>query len=558
MANKMSCNGLNLFGLCRIPQVSSTSLDALPVRDPSFGSLFAARLQHFKLSRRTSMNSIRQQARTFSMAAVALTMLAALFTGTVRPAQSQTFTTLYSFKGVNNTPRDGNIPNGLVQGTNGLLYGTTAGGGGSEAVGGGGTIFKFSPSGAETVLYSFGLLAGDADGEAPQAPPVPATNGNFYGTSVGNSGGCGGGNGTCGVAYKITPGGALTIIYDFCSVGVGQSFCLDGTTTEGALVLASNGDLYGTNQVYGTYGNGTLFKITPGGALTTLHSFCAIIQNDYCTDGEPPYSALVQGTDGKLYGTTTYGGTINAGTIFSITQGGTFTTLHSFGTDGDLGALPKAPLVQGADGNFYGTTAGGGSTGYGSFFTMTPSGTVTTLYSFCPTGFCTDGADPLALVLGTDGNFYGLTSAGGANNVGTIFQITPSGTLTTVHTFDLTDGYGGGAIMQATSGKFYGTTVLGGANYQSCSCGTVFSLSMGLGPFVETLPASGKVGASIKILGTNLKAATSVSFNGTAATFKVVSNSEITTTVPAGATTGEVQVATPKGTLKSNVAFRVP
>ena len=87
--------------------------------------------------------------------------------------------------------------------------------------------------------------------------------------------------------------------------------------------------------------------------------------------------------------------------------------------------------------------------------------------------------------------------------------------------------------------------------------GTVFSLSVGLGPFVETQPTSGKVGAAVKILGTNLTGATSVTFNGTAAVFKVVSASLITTTVPTGATTGKVKVTTPKGTLKSNVVFRV-
>jgi uncharacterized repeat protein (TIGR03803 family) len=232
--------------------------------------------------------------------------------------------------------------------------------------------------------------------------------------------------------------------------------------------------------------------------------------------------------------------------VFKITLTGTLTTLHSFdSTDGDA---PRA-LVQGTDGNFYGTTTQGGANGYGTVFKITPSGKLTTLDSFAPYGF-----PEATLVLATDGNFYGTTSSGGTEGDGTIFKITPSGKLTTLHTFDGTDGAEiAAALVQDTNGTFYGTAPFGGANND----GTVFSLSVGLGPFVETQPTSGKVGAAVKILGTDLTGATSVTFNGTVAVFKVVSASLITTNVPTGATTGTVEVTTPKGTLKSNVVFRV-
>ncbi len=497
------------------------------------------------------MKHSRPQDKTFHMAAFVLTMGIMLIAGTARPAQAQTFTSLYAFQGGNGTPPGGGYPNGLVQGTNGYLYGTTE----YDTDG----IFKISTSGTLTSLHSFDTLGGDPDGEANGAALVQASNGIFYGTSQGNSGGCGGPNGTCGVVYSLTPAGGFTVVYDFCAVTNANNTCLDGTTTEVALMQASNGDLYGTNQVYGTYSEGTLFKITPGGALTTLHSFCALQQYEDCPDGAPAYSRLIQGSDGNIYGTTEFGGSnFFDGTAFKITPNGTFKTLHSFSADGDLGYTPRGGLVQGANGNFYGVTAQGGTVGAGTFFTMTPSGTVTTLYSFCPTGVCLDGTSPNFVILATDGNFYGTTAGGGAN-LGTIFKITPSGALTVVHTFDGADGISG-TLMQDTNGTFYGTSESGGPGYPNCNdcAGTIWSLSMGLGPFVETLPTSGKVGASIKILGTNLKGAASVSFNGVPATFKVASNSEITATVPAGATTGEVTVETAKGSVQSNVVFRVP
>ena len=182
----------------------------------------------------------------------------------------------------------------------------------------------------------------------------------------------------------------------------------------------------------------------------------------------------------------------------------TFTTLHSF--DGTDGANPNAALIQATNGYLYGTTTECGANGKGgTIFESTPSGALTLVYSFCSQSGCTDGEDPQA------------------------------------------------ALVQDTNGTFYGTTWSGGANGD----GTVFSLSVGLGPFVETNPKSGKVGAAVKILGTDLTGATSVTFNGTAAVFKVVSKSLITTTVPTGATTGTVEVTIPKGTLKSNGVFRV-
>ena len=238
------------------------------------------------------------------------------------------------------------------------------------------------------------------------------------------------------------------------------------------------------------------------------------------------------------------------GSSFQITTNQTFTTLANFNGTND-GAGPSS-LVQGMDGNFYGTTGNRGANGYGTVFKITPGGTLTTLHSFNST----DGYSPSAgLVLATNGSFYGTTQQGGTSNYGTVFKITPGGRLTTLHSFNSTDGaYPYAGLALATNGSFYGTTASGGAN----NAGTVFSLFVGLGPFVETQPTSGKVGAAVKILGTNLTGATSVTFNGTPAVFSVVGPSLVTTTVPTGATSGKVQVVTPSGTLSSNVPFQVP
>jgi uncharacterized repeat protein (TIGR03803 family) len=226
-----------------------------------------------------------------------------------------------------------------------------------------------------------------------------------------------------------------------------------------------------------------------------------------------------------------------------MTSTGAVTTLYSFASPGDT----LSALVQGRDGNFYGTTSTGGTSNVGTVFRITAQGALTTLLSFDTT----DGATPYSGVFqGTDGNFYGTTYAGGKNGYGTIFKMSANGTLTTLHNFDGTDGSNPtSAPMQSTNGTFYGTA---GSNW-----GTVFSLSMKLGPFVETNPTSGRVGTKVTILGNNLAGATNVTFNGTKATFKA-SGTYITTTVPTGASTGTVEVVTHSQTLKSNVPFRVP
>jgi uncharacterized repeat protein (TIGR03803 family) len=221
---------------------------------------------------------------------------------------------------------------------------------------------------------------------------------------------------------------------------------------------------------------------------------------------------LVQGTDGNFYGTTSAGGVQGSGTVFKITPGGAPTTLHSFcaQTNCTDGINPYTGLIQGTDGNFYGTTTSGGSNsfnGYGTVFKITGTGTLTTLYSFCPVGFsCTDGTSPDAgLVLGTNGTFYGTTSSGGAHNDG-----------------------------------------------------TVFSLSTGLLPFVETRPASGKEGAKIRILGQGFSSSSVVTFGGTkATTILILGTTSITATVPAGALTGAVTVTTGTTTLTSSQPFKV-
>ncbi len=436
-------------------------------------------------------------------------------------------------------------PSGLIQATNGNFYGTTQGDGN-------GTVFELTPGGTLTTLHFFCTQNGCPDGADPQAGLIQASNGDLYGTTAGIGS-------NYGTVFRITPSGAFTNLYTFCTLDA----CADGQGPSAGLVQATNGELYGTTAVGGAYGQGTVFKITTGGALTRLYSFCS---QAGCLDGANPNSGLVQASNGELYGTTAGGGEYSQGTVFKITPGGTLTTLYTFCSQPNCtdGKNPN-PLIQATNGELYGTTNEGGTYQAGTVFKITPGGVLSTIYSFCAQEqlfVCVDGGYPLAgLVEASNGNLYGTTAAGGAYDGGMIFEITPSGTFSRIYSFLCTqtncaDGEGSeGGLVQSSNGKLYGTTLEGGVYDKS---GTIFSLSVGLGAFVKTLPTSGKVGETIKILGNNLTGATSVTFNGIPATFTVNSSSEISTTVPVGATTGKVEVLTPGGTLSSNVPFRVP
>jgi uncharacterized repeat protein (TIGR03803 family) len=450
---------------------------------------------------------------------------------------AQTFTSLFSFDGKNGAnPHYVN----LVQGPDGNLYGTAY-----TSTGSGGTVFKITTEGALTTLHTFCPKGYPCtDGDQPDAGLMLATSGNFYGTTMN------GGAHNDGTIFEITSQGKLTTVHSFDG--------MDGTEPEVGVIQATNGDLYGTTTEGGTSGEGTIYQLNSANKLTSLLSFNG-------ANGIYPDARLVQGTNGNFYGTT-YEVNSGDGTVFEITPEGKLTTLHTFhSTDG---GGPTGALIQATNGNFYGTTVGGGANanrGGGTVFEITPAGKFTLLYSFCSKVDCTDGSTPYAgLIQATDGNLYGTTFAGGANTdscnggCGTIFKITTSGHLTTLYSFcaksACTDGSAPqGGLVQHTNGILYGTTYYGGTD----GLGTVFSLSVGLGPFVETLPASGTVGASVIILGTNLTGATKVSFNGTAAKPTVISSTEIKATVPAGATTGTVTVTTPSGTLKSSVPFVV-
>lgn len=463
-------------------------------------------------------------------------------------SSAQTFTKLLDFDQSNGSFEHDPSGQALVQGADGNFYGTTPVGGAY----GYGTVFEITSTGTLTTLYSFCPESGCADGYFPLAGLVLGTDGNFYGSTEG------GGSGFFGTVFKITAEGAFTTIFTFPGTAV------DGGLPYAALVEGVDGNLYGTTVDYGGLhgsGSGTVFTMTRKGKMMGFYSFtCA-------TDcpAAAPYGSLVQASNGAFYGTTRYGGPngggSNGGTAFTISvrDFGSLNTLHNFGSQGD-GAQPYSGLLLANDGNFYGTTiAGGAHYGTGTIFKMDGAGNVTRLYSFCTQTNCTDGSHPYsALIQATDGNFYGTTANGGAHGYGTIFMITPSGTLATLHSFDITDGaFPQEALVQGTDGIFYGISPWGGSAGLFSGIGTIFSLDVGLGPFARTNPTSGGVGTSVVILGNNLTGTTAVSFNGVAATFTVVSATEITATVPAGATTGLVSVAAPGGTLTSNVNFRV-
>ena len=514
------------------------------------------------------MKRIRQIDRSVLCAASAALQIsgdggAAAFSGGVRPARrarrtayavlllgaamviaapAQTFTTLVNFNGTN-----GIYPwyVSLVQGTDGNFYGTTSGGG----PGNGGTVFKMTPAGVLTTVYAFNDETSNI--AVPQAGLIQASDGNFYGTAFGDL--------TPGSVYKIGPGGTLAAIHVFSNT--------DGAGPEAPLVQGMDGNFYGTTAGGGPDDDGTIFKITPSGTITTLCTFGSL-----GAIGDEPIGGLIQAADGNFYGTTLNGGAADAGTIFRITPDGTLTTLYAFGqVSGDGwgpgdGSGPYARLTQARDGNFYGTTSGGGPSGWGVVFRLTPAGTMTTLYAFSGG----DGGEPYSgLLQASDGNLYGTTVRGGANNMGTVFEMTPAGALTTLHSFDGTDGqHPMGGLVQGSDGKLYGTTYSGGTG----GFGTVFSLTLpATTPSTPAISSGGIVSASafggftsvapgswIEIYGTGLAAdsrswtgadftgvnaptsldGTSVTIGGQNAFIDYISPTQVNAQVPSNAGTG--------------------
>jgi uncharacterized repeat protein (TIGR03803 family) len=434
-------------------------------------------------------------------------------------ASAQIFTDLYDF---NTGPNDPHW-NTTAQGRNGNMYSTTP----QVWSGQTGDVFKISPTGTMTELFTFD----GTDGGYVSSGLTLALDGNFYGAAAN------GGSHGFGTVFKVTPGGAVTTLYNFTNGA-------DGAEPSAPPIQGLDGNFYGNASSCAalyefpcdldvTYGS--IYKITPESAFSVLHTFSG-------PDGINPFGQLVQGTDGDIYGMTMAGGANGVGTVFKISPAGNFTLLYSF--DGTHGAYPlSGGLIQGYDGNFYGLTSGGGSSGAGVLFKITPGGKLTIVYDLADSGCCSlpNGG----MVQATDGNFYGTTVFGG-----NVFRVTPSGEFTDLANIG---GSPQSVMMQHTNGILYSGNAVGG----SFDRGYFFSMNVGLAPFVSFLPAARPVGGVVQILGQGFTGANAVSFNGTAATFTVKSDTFLTATVPAGAITGNITVTESSGTLTSNKIFRV-
>jgi uncharacterized repeat protein (TIGR03803 family) len=409
----------------------------------------------------------------------------------------------------------------LTQGRDGKLYGTTYSGG----VSGMGTVYRFNQTtNFIQVLHSF---AGGTDGSSPAGGLTLATDGNYYGTT--NYGGSAG----VGVLFKITSGGTYTVLHSF----LGGS---DGEFGADAPIQASDGNLYGVTTG-GVGVSSTLYKLTRAGAYSVVYTFA--------TATGTSVEGLMQGTDGNLYATADGGGANGCGSIVKLTLAGVLKATHSFNC-GNGGTAPLAALIQGTDGNYYGTTTGGGTGTFGVLFRLGPSFGETVLHDFSSTG----ARDPQAgLMQATDGNLYGVSINSGNLNGSILYSFNPS-TSAYSELYQFSVGLFSAPLMQHTSGLLYGPSWMGGTHGD----GFLYSVDMGLGPFVTFVHAQGKVGSVAQILGQGLTGASSVTFNGVpTASFAVVSDTYMTAVVPTGATTGPVVVTTPGGTLTSNVNFRV-
>lgn len=386
-----------------------------------------------------------------------------------------------------------------------------------------------------------------------------------------------------GSVFKSTLSGALTQLYGFTGN--------DGEFPQSGLSLGFDGNFYGTTEEGGTLRKGTVFKITPSGGMTVLYEFTD--RTDGAYPWAPPIQApdgniygvtdngtnqgrayritssgtfsviatlpsetqapLILGADGNFYGTTPYGGTFNQGTVFQLTTKGKLKIVHSFGADG---LHPGGPVLQAADGKLYGVTTWGGTIGVGTVFTMTTGGGgYKVLHNFQTS----EGVNPNSgLVQGSDRFLYSVATSGGANGVGSLYKINTSGTTFSVlYNFAKTGGYNPtGTPTLHTNGTIYGVTQTGGS--QLPLYGVLYSFNNGLKPFASLVVIwSGKVGTQVGIIGQGFSSATGVKFGSGAGTFTVVSDTYMIATAAAGATTGNVTVLEPGGNLATPQVFKV-
>lgn len=308
-------------------------------------------------------------------------------------------TVLHSFTG----GEDGATPYaGLVRDDAGHMYGTTYNGGLklTACAMGCGVVFEIDPNGQERVIHQF---SSGTDGAFPVGGLILDHNGDIYGATES------GGTYNFGMVFKIDSKGIETVVHYFAGPPEGQF-------PFGRLIRDAAGNFYGTTSGGGA-GFGTVYKMTPSGTVTVLHSFAG------APDGSSPEAGLLRDENGDLYGTTFSGGTNDVGTVYKVDATGNEIVLHSF--NGSDGSYPESALVHDHAGNLFGTTVQGGPAGFlgGTAFKITKDGTLTSIYDF--TGG-TDGGGPAAgLMIDHDGNLYGTTAAGGSSGNGTIFKLTP-------------------------------------------------------------------------------------------------------------------------------------
>ena len=463
----------------------------------------------------TQTSCLRRSRRRFVTLGWMIFVFAGLFCSVPLPLlHAQTYTPLHFFSAAEGGAES--YPAVLAQGRDGNLYGTTAGGGGSNCCG---SVFRMTPSGTLTIIYNFS----GPDGQDPRGGLTLGTDGNFYGTTEY------GGTHSIGTIFQITPTGTLKTLYNFTG-------STDGDYPLTAPVQGKNGAFYGVTfygRTYSITSSGT-FKALPGSIVG------------------PSYGALLLANDGNFYGTSLGGGSY--GSVFRLSASGAVTTIYKF--DNTHGASPYGTLVQGSDGFLYGTTEYGGTAtnAAGVVFKLSTKGQITVLHSFDGSG-STDGFNLFAgLVAASDGNRYGTTAAGpNSPGYGVLFRISESGAYSIFHDFDGTQGESPYPTpMQHTNGLVYGITAA-----STAGGGVVYSYNNSLAKFASLMTTSGTAGQTVEILGTGLTGTTAVRFGGGSASFTVVSDTDMTAVIPANGTSGFVTVTTPGGTLNSNKTFAI-